>query len=114
MGRKENLLSNLEKRDTVEALLHNSFHPLECARPRRCTVLEFYCSPILFDKVQFTMILWIEVTEVAAQLDKLLQLELLRAEIRLRKNHKPATTVCAISRTLELRALCMQPPLLGP
>ena len=39
--------------------------------------------PILFNKVEFAMIFWIEVTQMTARLDQLLKLGLLRDEIRL-------------------------------
>ena len=109
MGRKGSLLPNLEKGDAVEALLYGLFHVLECARPRCRAVLKFRRAPVLFNKVQLTMIFWIKVTNMAMRLDKLLQLGFLRAEIGLSEKHAPATAVRAIGRTLEVRALCRQP-----
>jgi len=61
-------------------------HPLylidHCCVP--CNMeTKLHCPLILFNKVKFAMIFWIEVTQITMRLNQLLKLGLLRDEIRL-------------------------------
>jgi hypothetical protein len=78
-------------------------------------------SPVLLDKVQFAVVLWIEVTDVALFLDVLSQLGLLLSKVWLQEQDAPAAAVslvwvalwivaiaveCAWLCSLELPSLC--------
>ena len=58
--------------------------------------------PILLDEVQFAMVFWVEVAEVAARLHKLLNLRLLVNEVWLRKKEPPTVAVSVFEGAVEI------------
>jgi hypothetical protein len=69
---KKNPPSNLEKRDTVEGFPYSLLHICECGWPGCRAVSKLGRAPILLDKVQLAMVLWVEVANVPAAFDKFL------------------------------------------
>ena len=73
----------MEEGDNIETLNDRPLHLVDrCCMP--CNMeTELHRPSILFDKVEFTMIFQIEVTQMTARLNQLLKLGLLRDEIGL-------------------------------
>ena len=69
--------------DIVEALDNFPFHLFDVGRARKCTVAQFSSPPVLLDEIELAMIFGIEIAEVTASLDILLQGRFLGEEIRL-------------------------------
>lgn len=72
--RKENSPLNLKKGDTVKGFPDSLLHICDCGWPGCFAVLEFCCAPELFDKVQLTVVLRVEVANMPTAFDKLLKL----------------------------------------
>ena len=59
-----------------------------------CLMKAKFCStPVMFNEVQFTVILWVKITEGATPLNRLLKCWLLRNKVRLVKEKSVAATV---------------------
>jgi hypothetical protein len=67
--------------------------------------MKFCCAPILFDEVQFTVILGIKIIQMPMGLDQLLKLRPLRDEIGLQKEYSLAAAVCTIRGATKAQAL---------
>ncbi len=74
-------------------------------------VVKFCCTPVLFNEVQLTMVFWIEITDVATQFDKLLELWPLQHKIQLLEENAVAAAVGLpfTQWALESGAFAMQP-----
>jgi hypothetical protein len=59
------------------------FHLLHGCRMIHGSESIFCHAPVLLNKIQFAVIFWVEVAEVATRLDKLLKLRFLINEVRL-------------------------------
>ena len=66
------------------------------------------CTPVLLNKVELAVILWVKVAQMAAPLDELLELWSLVCEIGLRKEDTPTAAVHAARGALEIVALSRQ------
>ncbi len=74
---------NVKDRDIIQTLDDFLLHLVNCLHMPCFAEMELCCSLVLFDKIQLTMIFWIEIAKMAMQLDQLLKLGLLRHEIGL-------------------------------
>jgi len=90
------------KRNAVKALLDSVLHLLECLRSGGHAVSGFGRTPVLFDKVQFAMVLRIEIAQMTVPLDELLELRALICEVGLNEERAPAAAVNAIGWALEI------------
>ncbi len=71
---KRNIPSDLKQGNVIQAGDDKFFHlPNGCHVPHGMESI-FHCTPILLNKIQFTVILWVKVTEMAMQLNKFLNL----------------------------------------
>ena len=116
-GRKKNMKDsppNVKEGNIIEALNDFPLHLVDRCRAPCYTETELRCPPILFDEVEFAVIFWVEVAQMATRLDQLLQLGLLRDKISLRKKDAPATAVSAVRQALKTWALGKKVSLLGP
>jgi hypothetical protein len=73
----------VEEGNIIETLNDHPLHLIDCCCVPCNMEIELHHPPILFDKVEFTMIFRIEVTQMTTRLDQLLKLGLLRDEIGL-------------------------------
>jgi hypothetical protein len=97
---------NVKERNIIKALNDFLLHLINCHRTLCHIKVELHCFSVLFDKVEFTMILEVKVIQVATRLDQLLKLGLLRHEIRLQKKDSPTATVSVARGTTKAWALC--------
>ena len=113
-NRIEDLPSNVKEGDVIEGLDDLPLHLINCCRMPCHTETELCSPPILLDKIELTVILWVKVAHVATRLNQLLKLGLLRNEIGLRKENAPATAISAARGATKPRALSKKVSLLGP
>ena len=73
----------MKEGDIIQALDDLPLHLIYCRCMPYHTETEFCCPPILFDKVDFTMVFGVKVAQMATRLDQLLKLGLLRVEVGL-------------------------------
>jgi len=94
---------------------HRFLHRIEGSRAAGNTVAELRSTPVLLNEVQLTVVFWIEITQVATRFDELLELWLLRCEIRLCKENAPAAAAGLpfTLRAFEAGAFATQ-PICGP
>ena len=76
-------LPNVKDGDIIQTLDDFLLHLVNCLHAPCLGEMELCCSPVLFNKIQLTMIFWIEIAKMAMRLDQLLKLGLLRHEIGL-------------------------------
>jgi hypothetical protein len=89
---------NLFKGDVIETLQHFLLHLTKGPCTARNTVPKLCCTPVLLNKVEFAMILRIEVAQMTMRLDILLEQGLLRYEIELCVKNMP-TAASGLSLT---------------
>jgi hypothetical protein len=101
----------LFKGDVVKGLKHRFLHGLKGSRAAGNAVAKLRCTPVLLNKIQLTVIFWIEVAQVATRFDVLLELWPLRREIRLREENASAAAVGLpfALRAFEAGAFATQP-----
>jgi hypothetical protein len=104
----EDSLPNVKERDVIKALNDFFLHLIDRRRMLCHTKAELCHSLVLFDKVEFTMILGVKVTQVAVRLNQLLKLGLLRHEIGLQKKDLPTAIVSVARGTIKAWALCKE------
>lgn len=107
-GRKKNMKDsppNVKEGNIIKALDDFPLHLIDGCRTPCYTKTKLRCSPILFDEVEFAVIFWVEVAQMAARLDQLLKLGLLRDKFSLRKKDVPATAVSAVRQATKTWAL---------
>jgi hypothetical protein len=80
-------------------------HLVDRCRAPHHTVTELCCSPVLLNKVELAVVLRVEVAQVAARLNQLLKLGLLRDKIGLQKKDATAAAVRAVWGALKVVAL---------
>jgi hypothetical protein len=85
--------SDVKEGDIIEALDDLPLHLIECCRVPCHTETKLRRPPVLFDKVKFTMVFWIEIAEMPTRLNQLLKLGFLRDKIGLQKKYAPAAAV---------------------
>ena len=73
----------MKEGDIIEALDDFPLHLVDCRCAPCYTETELGSTPILFNEIEFTMVLGIKIAEMPAILDQLLKLGLLRHEIGL-------------------------------
>jgi hypothetical protein len=102
---KQNTPSNLFKRDVIKTCQHFPFHLPKGPCTASNAESELRRAPVLFNEIQLAMIFGIEVAQVAARFDILLEQRLLRHEIGLGVK-EVATAATGLSlRTLGASAL---------
>ena len=57
--------SHMNHRDFVEAVLDSVLHFMSCLCSWGLMVVGFCCAPILLNEIELTVVLWIEVADVA-------------------------------------------------
>ena len=95
----ENSPPNLKEGNIIKALGNFVLHLVDRCRAPCYTETKLCSSSVLLDEIKFTVILRIEVAQMAARLNQLLKLGLLRHEIGLKKEEASATTVNVASVT---------------
>jgi hypothetical protein len=96
---------DVKEGDVIEALDDLPLHLIKCCHTPCHMEIKLCRPPILFDKIKFTMVFWIEIAEVPTRLDQLLKLGRLRDEIWLQKKNAPAAAVSATRGATKTRAL---------
>ncbi len=104
----------MKEGNVIERLDDLPFYFIDCNYTPCHAEMELCRFPILFDKVKLTMVFWIEITQMAARLDQLLKLGLLRYKVRLQKENTPAATVSMARGAMKTRALGKKFSLAGP
>ena len=102
-------LSDLKKGNSIKGVLDGSLHFADHLRSRGLAVSSFCSTPILFYEVNLTMILRIEVAQMSARLDQLLELRTLRHEIGLEVEDPPSAAIHTAGGALEVWALSWKP-----
>lgn len=95
----------MKEGDIIQALGDLPLHLIDSGRTPCHTESELCGTPILLDEVELAMIFGVEVTQMPARLDQLLELGLLRDEIGLQKKYASAAAVRAARRAAKTRAL---------
>ncbi len=106
--RKQNMEDsplNVKEGDIIEALDDFCLHLSNCCHVFCHMEPEFCCSPILLNKIDFAVILWVKIAQMAMQLDQLLKLEFLRNEIGLKEKNMLTTAVSVARRAMKAQAL---------
>jgi hypothetical protein len=75
---------------------------------RSASIAKLGGAPVLFNKFQLTVILWVIITDAAAALDQLTQCQLLLDKVGLVGEEPPAVAVHVILRALEALVLCVE------
>jgi hypothetical protein len=88
--------TNVKEGNVIEALDDLLLHLIDCCCTPCHTETELRCPPVLLDEVELTVVFGVEIAQMAARLDQLLKLGLLRDEIWLQKENTPATAVNAV------------------
>ena len=96
---------NVKEGNIIAALNDLPLHLVNCCRAPCHTEVKLRCPPILFYKVEFTMVFGIEIAQMPARLNQLLKLRLLRDKIRLKKENTPAITVSTTRGAMKARTL---------
>ncbi len=58
---------NVKKGNIIKALDYLLLHLIDCCCVPCHTEMELHYPPILFNKIEFTVIFWIEITQMAMQ-----------------------------------------------
>jgi hypothetical protein len=91
--------------DVIEGLDDFFLHLVDRRRAPCHAEMKLCCAPILFNEVEFAVILGVKITQMPARLDQLLKLGLLKDEIGLHKKYASAATVHAARGATKARAL---------
>lgn len=75
--------SDLKQWNVVQACSDKLFQLINGCRALHGTESKFCCAPVLLDEVEFAVILWVEIAEVAAGLDEFLKLRLVTGKVAL-------------------------------
>ena len=74
---------DLKNGHVVETCSHILFHLIDVVRLWACVIMELCCSPVLLYEIQFTVVFWVEVTNVTLGCYQFCQVRLLVDKIRL-------------------------------
>jgi hypothetical protein len=111
---KNKLPSDLKQGNVIQAGHNNFFHLINGCRALHGTETKFSRTPILLDKIEFAVILRVEITKMAAGLNKFLKLGLVIDKIWLCKEEPPTAAISSTGGAVELVTLCFEPPLSRP
>jgi hypothetical protein len=104
----------VKERDVIEALDDFFLHLADRQRVPCHAETKLGRPPILFDKIELTVVLGVEIAKVPMGLNQLLKLGLLIDDIGLQKKYTPATAVSAARRTMKAWALGKEISFGGP
>ena len=74
---------DLKQWNVVQACSDKLFHLINGCHTLHGTESKFCCTPVLLDEIEFAIILWVEITEVATGLDEFLKLRLVTGKVTL-------------------------------
>ena len=84
---------DLKQWNVVQACSDKLFHLINGCCMLHGTELKFCYAPVLLNEIEFAMILWVEIAEVAAGLDEFLKLRLVTGKVTLWKKKLPTAAV---------------------
>src|SRR6267154_410351 len=96
---------NMKEGDIIQALDDLPLHFIDCRHTPCHMETELCCPLILFDEVEFAVILGVEITDMPTGLNQLLKLGLLRDKVGLQKKNPSAATVSVSRRATITQAL---------
>src|ERR1700678_4452272 len=104
----KNIPKNLQMWNFFQASYDILLHLVDIRCFWGASVTVFCSSPILLNKIQFTMALWVEITYVTTRGNEFFEMRLLGNKIGLREKKAAAATVRFASHTLESFALSIK------
>lgn len=103
--KNKNSPPNLKEGDIVEALDDFLLHLVNCCCTSCYTEAKLRGPPVLLNEIELAVVFRVEITQMAARLDQLLKLGLLRLKIGLRKEYTSAAAVNAVGGAAKTWAL---------
>ena len=95
----------MKERDVIKTLDDLPLHAINCCCAPCHMEMELGCSPVLFNKIEFTVVFWVKIAQMAIRLDQLLKLGFLGHKIWLQEENASAAAVGAARGTVKTQAL---------